>query len=58
MLYGLKVIAAHLGTTPHVVKQLRREGAPVRVLRRGRKRDGLRYLADSDALSRWLQHAD
>ncbi len=57
MLYGAKVIAAHFGTTVHAVRQWRREGAPIRVLSRGRHRAGRRYLADSDALRAWLASA-
>lgn len=60
MLQGLKVIAAHLGpdVSPYVVKQLAREGAPVRRLGKGRGRNGARYIADSDALASWVaRHA-
>lgn len=58
MLYGLKVIAAHFGASPHVVKQWRRNGAPIRVLCASRGREGRRYQADDGALRGWLQSAD
>lgn len=54
MLEGCKAIAAALGpdVRPRRVRRLAAAGAPIRILFDGR---GIRYLADSEALSAWLR---
>lgn len=51
LLSGLKAIAAHLELSVRLVVACYRAGAPIRRLGSGR---GSRYLAEPDALDRWL----
>lgn len=53
MLNGLKQIASFMGCGRDAVRALKRAGAPIRVIG---KKDGRRYLADSEALRAWVSN--
>jgi hypothetical protein len=55
VLHGLKEIAAELNCSPHVVRSLVKNGAPVRVLPSRDDKRGLRYLAEREALAVWVR---
>jgi hypothetical protein len=53
ILNGLKQIATFLGCERDRVRSLKRAGAPIRVTG---KRDGRRYIAESEALLAWVRN--